>query len=112
MKVEIHIPDKLNRKTAALVKNFAEELARKLYKSELKYGYTDNWTRKDWMVECQREMLKHVDKGDPRDVAIYAAFMWHHDWPTAFPAGWSLGYVPGFKPGTYTIGCEDDCAPD
>lgn len=111
-RIEILVPEKLHTKSIRLVQRFAEAIASKLFKAQQKYGYTDNWARKDWMVECQRGLLNHVDKGDPRDVAIYAAFAWHHKWPTAFPQGWSLGYTPGFKPGTYQIGCEDDCAPD
>jgi hypothetical protein len=32
--------------------------------------------------ECQRELLQHVLKGDPIDVAAYAAFMWRRGWKT------------------------------
>lgn len=28
-------------------------------------------------------LAEHVAKGDPRDVAAYCAFAWHHGWSTA-----------------------------
>lgn len=41
------------------------------------------WDRDDWQQQCQAGLLKHLEKGDPRDVAAYCAFMWHHGWATA-----------------------------
>ena len=78
-------PD-LNPSTAALVWNFAVALAAKLRAAELKYGYSDGWRAKDWMDECRAKLVEHVAKGDPRDIAAYCAFLWHHGERTALPA--------------------------
>lgn len=40
------------------------------------------WQEPDWEHECQQGLLRHVAKGDPRDVAAICAFMWHHNWIT------------------------------
>jgi hypothetical protein len=29
--------------------------------------------------------MRHIEKGDPRDVAAYCAFLWHHNESTAAP---------------------------
>lgn len=70
-------PD-LHPKTADLVNRFARALAEKLAAAEVKYGYSDGWASPDWMDECRQHLLDHVHKGDPRDVAAYCAFLWHH----------------------------------
>lgn len=84
-----------------LVNRFAEALREKLHKAEKKYGYSNAWMRDDWrdtLVNCMHE---HIAKGDPRDVAAYCAFAWHHGWsleaissapPAGFvvPDGWML----------------------
>jgi hypothetical protein len=75
----------LHHSTAALVNRFAHALAEKLAKAEQKYGYSDGWARDDWQDECRRQLHHHAAKGDPRDVAAYAAFCWHHGWSTARP---------------------------
>jgi len=49
--------------------------------AELKYGYSDHWLHGIWDTECRAQMREHIEKGDPRDVAIYAAFMWARGWP-------------------------------
>lgn len=64
--------------TVNLVVRFARALAQKLAAAEKKYGYSDGWTKPDWMDECRKKLLDHVSKGDPRDVAAYCAFLWHH----------------------------------
>lgn len=69
--------------TDALVDRFAVALKEKLYAAEAKYGWKNGWLKSDWRVECQHGLLRHVGKGDPLDVAAYAAFCWHHGWPTA-----------------------------
>lgn len=82
-------PDELRElhpATAGLVRRFAEALAEKLRRAEQKYGYSDGWLSPDWQAECQQHLAEHVAKGDPRDVAAYAAFCWHHGWPTGAPA--------------------------
>lgn len=68
----------LHPHTKALVLAFARALAVKLLRAEARYGYTDGWMRTDWIDECRAELGRHVRKGDPLDVAAYAAFLWHH----------------------------------
>jgi len=79
----ISLPNGLNDDTANLVARFATALAEKLRKAEQKYGYDDGWMDEDWMRECADQLVEHVAKGDPLDVAAYAAFMWHHKWKTS-----------------------------
>ena len=98
----------LHPKTAELVSSFAEELRAKLRAAEIKYGYTDNWARHDWKEECQRHLLEHLAKGDPRDVAIYCAFLWHHAWPTLPP---KLRLSPGWVP-SYNDPDNRNCLPE
>lgn len=76
------IPEGLTRCTAELVMDFAKALAEKLYLSEQKYGWSDGWKESDWQDKCLGDFHHHIGKGDPRDVAAYCAFMWHHEWPT------------------------------
>ncbi|KVR21655.1 hypothetical protein WK13_34525 [Burkholderia ubonensis] len=83
--VTIQIPVGLHPETAKLVQGASTALANKLRRSELKYGYTNNWARPDWMDECRADMRAHMDKGDPLDVMAFAAFLWHHDEPTILP---------------------------
>ncbi|WP_376959678.1 hypothetical protein ABNQ39_07145 [Azospirillum sp. A26] len=77
------IPEGLHPRTATLVRDFAEAMAKKLRASEVKHGWTANWMRKDWQGELAAELLRHVHKGDPIDVAAYAAFAWFHGWSVA-----------------------------
>lgn len=69
--------------TANLVIRFARALAAKLAAAEMKYGYTDGWCDSNWMDECRAKLVEHIAKGDPRDVAAYCAFLWHHGESTA-----------------------------
>lgn len=64
--------------TVNLVVRFARALSAKLAAAEAKYGYSDGWMSPDWMDECRAKLLEHIAKGDPRDVAAYCAFLWHH----------------------------------
>jgi hypothetical protein len=75
-------PATLNSNTVRLVKDFAEALAEKLALAEQKYGYTDGWMEADWMDKCRGKLREHMEKGDPRDVAAYCAFLWFHNEPT------------------------------
>lgn len=93
------IPAELHPDTAKLVRRFTRALANKLLAAQRKYGYSDNWMRDGWADECRGELMRHVHKGDPRDVAAYCAFLWHHNEstapaqavePVAIPAGWKL----------------------
>ncbi len=71
-------------KLKGLVKHFSEALLAKLIAAEMKYGWNNGWTKQDWEADCQRHLLEHVAKGDPLDVAAYAAFCWHHGWRSGF----------------------------
>ena len=77
----------LHPKTADLVQRFSAALAEKLAAAEKKYGYSDGWASPDWMDECRQHLNAHIAKGDPRDVAAYCAFLWHHGASTAPAAG-------------------------
>lgn len=85
MRQIIELPDELHSATKALVVDFAQELARKLRSAEEKYGYSDGWLTENWQSKCEESLLLHLIKGDPRDVAIYAAFMWKRGWATRLP---------------------------
>lgn len=76
------VPEGLNPETADLVLRFASALADKLYKAEQKYGRSTDWMKNDWYSDCLQSLWEHIEKGDPRDVAAYCAFMWHHGWVT------------------------------
>ena len=77
------VPEWLHPRTADLVARFAAALADKLAEAERKYGYTDGWADAAWIDECRAQLVHHVAKGDPRDVAAYCAFLWHHGQSTA-----------------------------
>lgn len=68
-----------------LVDRFSAALLEKLKAAEAKYGNNSSWARDDWKADCQRHLNEHLAKGDPRDVAAYCAFLWHHGWPTVGP---------------------------
>jgi hypothetical protein len=80
MKHQIEIPNDLAADTKMLVLDFAEALALKLHAAEIKYGYDNGWMRKAWIEKgiCQQRLIDHIQKGDPRDVAAYCAFLWYH----------------------------------
>ena len=40
------------------------------------------WAIPDWEEACREQMLEHIKKGDPLDVATYCLFMWYHEWST------------------------------
>ncbi len=77
------VPPGLDPLTANLVARFASALAEKLKGAQDKYGYTDGWAEPGWMDECRAQLREHVENGDPRDVAAFAAFLWHHGASTA-----------------------------
>jgi hypothetical protein len=85
-------PRELHPNTSALVDRFAAALKEKLAAAEKKYGYSDGWSWPDWMDECRAKLAEHTAKGDPRDVAAYCAFLWHHGESTAAPV--SLAPMP------------------
>lgn len=76
---------KMHPSTESLVRRFSWALADKLAAAEKKYGYSDGWASHDWMDECRAHLMEHIAKGDPRDVAAYCAFLWHHGESTSAP---------------------------
>lgn len=75
----------LHQRTAHLVRTFAHAVALKLRASEEKRGYEDGWRTDAWESTCRRQLVLHVAKGDPLDVAAYAAFCWYRGWSTRPP---------------------------
>lgn len=74
----------------SLVSRFARALLEKLKESEAKYGWQNAWARSDWADTLRKHVREHVEKGDPRDVAAYCAFAWHHGWSLSVSATSSL----------------------
>lgn len=73
-------PEPFDADLENLVANFSKALLQKLYASEAKYNWQGGWKKDDWRDDLLKDIRKHVEKGDPRDVAAYAAFAWHHGW--------------------------------
>lgn len=73
--------------TEDMVEEFAHALLKKLRAAEKKYGYSNKWLFADWESECRSELMRHIEKGDPLDVAAYCAFMWKRRWATTPVAG-------------------------
>jgi hypothetical protein len=76
----------LHPQTEKLVTDFANALRQKLIKAQQEHGFQDDWRTVDWRQECQDALLEHVFKGDPLDVAAYAAFCWGRGWATSVRA--------------------------
>ncbi len=76
-------PAGLHPSTTRMVEQFAQALAAKLRKAEIKYGYSNGWLTQPWEDECRKHLREHLERGDPLDVAAYCAFMWHRKWSTA-----------------------------
>jgi hypothetical protein len=76
-------PEGLHPETVNLIARFASALAEKLAEAERKYGWDTHWQSPAWMDQCREQLVDHVAKGDPRDVASYCAFLWHHGESTA-----------------------------
>lgn len=74
----VSVPRELHPETAELVIRFCTALAEKLCAAQKKYGYTNGWMQPDWVDDCRKRLREHVEKGDPRDVAAYCAFLWYH----------------------------------
>ena len=79
----VQMPDGLHPDTAKLVARFATAMAKKLHLAEKTHGYSNEWMQKDWMEDCRADLVEHLKKGDPRDVANYCAFLWRHKEHTA-----------------------------
>lgn len=67
---------KLSKKERAMLSEFRRALARKMLakKEDGKGG----WDNPDWMDECRQALAAHIVKGDPLDVGLFAAFLWHY----------------------------------
>jgi hypothetical protein len=76
-------PGDLHPDSVELIAAFATAMAAKLRKAQIKYGYSNGWKDPNWMDECRQKLVEHLAKGDPRDVANYCAFLWHHGESTA-----------------------------
>lgn len=72
----------LHPNTQILVDRFAHALSLKLLRAQHKNGRADDWISPEWEQECRTELMRHIEKGDPLDVAAYCAFMFHHGWST------------------------------
>lgn len=86
----------LHPATRQLVTDFAQALALKLLRSQEKYGYGASWKNlgESWTLEdCQKELVRHVEKGDPLDVAAYCAFLWSKGLPTVLHAAEQMAKV-------------------
>lgn len=77
------MPDGLDHQTQVLVATFASALATKLYDAQTKYGFEGHWRDAGWQGDLITQLLDHVRKGDPLDVAAYCAFAWSHGWSIA-----------------------------
>lgn len=93
----VNMPPDLHPTTKQLVLRFAQALAEKLYAAEQKYGYDDGWSESAWEAECREKLYEHLAKGDPRDVANFCAFMWHHGWSTERPLPSSVEAKPDIE---------------
>lgn len=63
-----------------LVAKFSNVLRSKLISAEEKYKWNNGWLKDDWKNDLIDQMHVHIEKGDPRDVAVYCAFAWYHGW--------------------------------
>lgn len=80
--IGLRLPDGLHYDTRNLVIRFAVALGEKLYDAQVKHGYSNEWMYQGWAPKCRQRVLDTIVKGDPRDVAAYCAFLWHHREPT------------------------------
>lgn len=101
----VAVPAGLHPDTQDLIGRFATALAVKLHAAEQKYGYSNGWKDPNWMDECRQKLLEHMAKGDPRDVAAYCAFLWHHCQPWKSQ---TCAWKRDEDTGAYALGC---CGP-
>lgn len=105
VKLDDKDPLQLEKEFRRLLRLFAAVLLQKLIANEEKYGFGNSWKIPDWEAQLQRDLRHHVQKGDPRDVAIYALFAWYHNWRTAPPIP---AQSAGDSPRTVTITLSDE----
>lgn len=69
----------LHPKTSKLIDDFSVALKDKLARAQEKYGRQDEWSNPDLIEDLALDLCDHMEKGDPRDVAAYCAFLWFHN---------------------------------
>lgn len=80
MRYQVHNADELEV-LQMLHEDFAGHIWAKIKKKHNE-GVT-GWDNENWTIEQIKEMLrKHIDKGDPIDIAIIAMFWWNKTNPT------------------------------
>lgn len=83
----VKLPEGLARSTQYLIVDTAQALGNKLLAAQNKRKADPvGWMRNDWEDDCRAGLMHHIQKGDPRDVMAYAAFMHYHGWKTSQPA--------------------------
>ncbi len=80
----LKFPVELGEESTALLLRYAEAMAIKMVVAEKKHNHGESWLNPNWESDCRDAFMAHIEKGDPLDVGIYTAFMWHHKWKTAF----------------------------
>lgn len=65
----------LSENTAAALADFALAMADKLRAAELKHGWQDDWRDPANVPFLQAELVRHIAKGDPVDVANFCMFL-------------------------------------
>lgn len=82
----VKLPEGLARSTQYLIVDTAQALGNKLLAAQNKRKADPvGWMRNDWEDDCRAGLMNHIQKGDPRDVMAYAAFMHYHGWKTSKP---------------------------
>lgn len=64
----------LSEHTLGTLRTFFNDLQEKLEQAELKHDWKDRWQTDD-IDTILDSLYKHLDKGDPLDVAIYCMFL-------------------------------------
>jgi len=86
LRLRLALIDKPDGPLAALVAGFAQALLEKLEAAHKSRDLAEDdhpWMHADWVEDLRRQLREHVGKGDPRNVAAYCAFAWHHGWSLA-----------------------------
>ena len=86
LRLRLALIDKPDGPLSGLVAGFAQALLEKLDKAGLDRENAHAWMEDGWSDTLRKALREHVEKGDPRDVAAYSAFAWHHGWSLASEA--------------------------
>ena len=86
LRLRLALIDKPDGPLSGLVAGFAQALLEKLDKAGLDRENAHAWMEDGWADTLRKALREHVEKGDPRDVAAYSAFAWHHGWSLASEA--------------------------